>query len=55
MTDPVGRLRTRWLRRLAGLLAGASLTVAFAPHDQWWLALVAPAVLLLLWRGALHS
>ena len=39
-------------RRLAGLLAGACLTAAFAPHDQWYLALLAPAVLLLLWRGA---
>jgi apolipoprotein N-acyltransferase len=34
------------------LLAGACLTAAFAPHDFWLLALLSPAVLLALWRGA---
>jgi len=52
VTDPPHTPRATWLRRLAGLLAGACLTAAFAPHDQWYLALLAPAVLLLLWRGA---
>jgi apolipoprotein N-acyltransferase len=42
--------RVMWLRRAAALLAGASLTLAFAPHDLWWLALFAPAAQLLLWR-----
>jgi apolipoprotein N-acyltransferase len=33
------------------MLSGAALTASFAPHDLWWLALLAPAALLLLWRG----
>ena len=37
---------------LAALSAGAALTAAFAPHDLWWLALAAPAVLLGLWSRA---
>jgi apolipoprotein N-acyltransferase len=45
------RLR-RWWPRLATLVAGALLTLAFSPHDQWWLALAAPAVLSLLWARA---
>jgi apolipoprotein N-acyltransferase len=40
-----------WLRRLAALAAGAALTAAFAPHDLWWLALLAPAAMLALWRS----
>jgi apolipoprotein N-acyltransferase len=44
--------RSVWLPRGLALLAGAALTAAFAPHDLWWLALLSPAVLLLLWRGA---
>ena len=40
------------MQRVAALLAGASLTAAFAPHDLWWLAVLSPAVLLLLWRWA---
>jgi apolipoprotein N-acyltransferase len=52
VTDPVGRLRTRWLRRLAGLLAGASHHWSCGANAAVRLALVAPAVLLLLWRGA---
>ena len=34
------------------LLAGAALSFAFAPFNQWWLAVVAPAVLMLLWGHA---
>lgn len=40
-----------WRRGLA-LLAGAALTAAFAPHDHWWLALLAPAALIALWSRA---
>lgn len=47
-----GGPRSAWLRRLCALLAGAALTAAFAPHDLWWLATLAPAAMLLLWRGA---
>lgn len=42
----------RWLWRLAAGLAGVALTSAFAPHQWWWLALLAPAVLLWLWSRA---
>ncbi len=48
----LARARPVWLPRTIALLAGAALTAAFAPHDLWWLALLSPAVLLLLWRGA---
>lgn len=34
------------------LIAGAALSFAFAPFNQWWLAIVAPAVLMLLWARA---
>jgi apolipoprotein N-acyltransferase len=44
--------RDRWKQRLGALLAGAALTAAFAPHDLWWLAVLSPAALLLLWRWA---
>lgn len=42
-------------RRLPYLIAaagGAALSFAFAPYGQWWLALVAPALLMLLWSRA---
>jgi apolipoprotein N-acyltransferase len=39
----------RWWPRLGALVAGALLTLAFAPYGQWWLALVAPAALSFLW------
>ncbi len=42
----------RWGQRLAALLAGALLTLAFAPYGQWWLAVAAPAVLMQLWARA---
>ena len=32
---------------LAALLAGAAFTLALAPYDQWWIALLSPAVLYL--------
>jgi apolipoprotein N-acyltransferase len=34
---------------VAALAAGLLLTLAFAPYGQWWLALLAPAVLMWLW------
>jgi apolipoprotein N-acyltransferase len=34
------------------LLAGAAMSFAFAPFNQWWLAIAAPAVLMLLWGHA---
>lgn len=43
-----------WWPRLIALVAGALLTLAFAPYGQWWLAVVAPAVLVGLW-GRAHS
>jgi apolipoprotein N-acyltransferase len=42
----------RWWPRLAALAAGALATLAFAPYDQWWLALAAPALLMILWARA---
>lgn len=38
-------------RDIASLLAGLSLTLAFAPFNLFPLAIVAPALLFLLWRG----
>lgn len=43
---------SRWWPRLIALLAGAILTTAFAPYNQWWLALLGPAVLFALWSRA---
>jgi apolipoprotein N-acyltransferase len=34
------------------LPVGAALSLAFAPFDWWWLALLCPAFLFLAWRGA---
>ena len=31
---------------------GAALSLAFAPFDWWWLAILCPAFLFLAWRGA---
>lgn len=42
----------RWLLRGLALVAGALATLAFAPYGQWWLALLAPAVLMALWGRA---
>jgi len=42
----------RWWPRLAALVAGAALSLSFAPYDQWWLALAAPATLIALWARA---
>lgn len=42
-------------RRLPCLVAaagGAALSFAFAPYGQWWLALLAPALLMQLWSRA---
>ena len=38
--------------RSLALVAGAALSFAFAPFNQWWLAILAPAVLMLLWGRA---
>jgi apolipoprotein N-acyltransferase len=39
-----------WAARLLALAAGVALSFAFAPFGQWWLALVAPLLLMLLWE-----
>ena len=39
------------LRALAAVLAGAALSIAFAPLEWWPLALLSPAALMLLWQG----
>ncbi|MEW5838461.1 MAG: apolipoprotein N-acyltransferase [Pseudomonadota bacterium] len=43
---------TLWLPRLAALLSGAALPLAFAPFDLWLLAPLALAVLFWLWSSA---
>ncbi|MGE4616658.1 MAG: apolipoprotein N-acyltransferase, partial [Gammaproteobacteria bacterium] len=40
-----------WQRYLAALAGGAILPLAFAPFGIWTLAIVSPAVLLLVVRG----
>jgi apolipoprotein N-acyltransferase len=44
--------RERWLPRIILLGAGAALTLAFAPYNQWWLALLCPALLMVFWTRA---
>ncbi len=46
MPDPL------WLARLAALLLGAALPLAFAPFDLWWIAPLSLAGLFWLWRAA---
>jgi apolipoprotein N-acyltransferase len=41
-----------WWPRLAAIAAGVAASFAFAPYGQWWLALVAPALLMALWTRA---
>ncbi len=41
--------------RLLALVGGVALSFAFAPFGQWWLALVAPALLMALWGRAATS
>jgi apolipoprotein N-acyltransferase len=41
-----------WLQLLCALVAGGLLACAFAPLSWWPLAILCPAVLMLLWRGA---
>jgi apolipoprotein N-acyltransferase len=41
-----------WTQRLAAGIAGALLALAFAPYALWPLAILCPAVLMLLWQGA---
>ena len=43
--------RRRWLRRLAAAVAGATVSLAFAPFGLWPLAILGPAVLIALWDG----
>src|SRR5690606_13307733 len=42
----------RWTARVAAACGGALLSFAFAPFGQWWLALLAPALLMALWGRA---
>jgi apolipoprotein N-acyltransferase len=37
---------------VVALLAGGALTLAFAPYDLWPLAVLCPALLMFVWRGA---
>ena len=41
-----------WLRRAIAFAAGALLSLAFAPHEWWPLAIACPAVLFALWEGS---
>lgn len=41
--------RGQWLARLFAVAGGVALSFAFSPYDQWWLALLAPALLIALW------
>jgi len=45
-------MRPHQRRLLAATLAGALLTLAFAPFNLWWLALLCPAALMLLLQDA---
>ena len=45
-------LRSPWWRRALALGAGATLCLAFAPWDWWWMAAPCVAVLLWLWMDA---
>jgi apolipoprotein N-acyltransferase len=47
-TGPVSRLLR--YRRLIAVLAGAATSLAFAPYDLFFLAILGPAVLFLLWE-----
>ena len=42
----------RYVGSLLAFLAGASLSLSFAPFEWWPLALLAPAILIGLWEGA---
>ena len=42
---------TQWLPLVVALAAGALLTLAFAPFNVWPLAIVCPALLMILWQG----
>jgi apolipoprotein N-acyltransferase len=41
----------RWVRRAVALGSGALLNLAFAPYQLWPLAVLCPAILMLLWEG----
>jgi len=43
---------SRRIQSLIAFIAGAALTMAFAPFDLWPLAVACPAVLFSLWQGA---
>lgn len=51
MAESAGAPR-RWLPRGLALAGGALASFAFAPYGQWWLALLAPALLMALWARA---
>lgn len=44
--------RPRWVPCGIALLAGVAFTFGFAPAGLWWLAVLAPAVLMALWAQA---
>jgi apolipoprotein N-acyltransferase len=52
MRDSLPLLQDRRVRLALATLAGAALATAFAPLELWLLALLAPAVLMLLWHEA---
>jgi apolipoprotein N-acyltransferase len=51
-TAPGSAAARPWPRIAVALLAGASLSLAFAPYGAWPLAIAAPATLIWLWQGA---
>jgi apolipoprotein N-acyltransferase len=55
VVDPASPLLRLWWPRVAALAAGLLLTLAFEPYGQWWLALLAPAVLMWLWSREASS
>jgi len=42
----------RYVGSALALLAGASLSLSFAPFEWWPVAILAPAILIGLWEGA---
>lgn len=51
MSQPLTPLPSKW-RYVAALLSGGVLALAFAPIHAFWLSIVSPAFLLLLWQNS---